>query len=143
MGKYQHHFLGVFVNGQDWEDLSKGILQEGQKEFVGEAIPPASPLAVGIPGQRKLKKRFSFFLTCYSICVGFRHLGDKDCLHSTAPLPRLRRLRRRQYLRNSRQASPQDFRSARPQRGIPIPPSTPLTLASAVQIIGSIVFFCC
>ena len=62
------------MNGQDWEDLSKGILQEGQKEFVGEAIPPASPLAAGVPGQRKLKRDSllkTFLLTCYSICVGF------------------------------------------------------------------------
>ena len=42
----------------NWYDLSKGILQEGQKEFVGEAIPPAPPLAAGVPEKKSLKDFF-------------------------------------------------------------------------------------
>ena len=46
--------FGTFVKGKRWY-LSKGILQEGQEEFGGEAIPPAPPFA-GVPGQRKLER---------------------------------------------------------------------------------------
>ena len=42
----------------NWYDLSKGILQEGQKDFVGEAIPPAPPLAARVPEKKSLKDFF-------------------------------------------------------------------------------------
>ena len=73
------------------------------------------------PWAKKARKipciKFPFFVSCVFFLSGcfFRHLGDKDCLHSTAPFPRLRRLRRRRHLRNSRQ----DFRSARPPGAFP------------------------
>ena len=50
--------------------LSKGILQEGQKEFVGEAIPPAPPLAAGVPEQIK-SNYFSTSHFDFVLSVGF------------------------------------------------------------------------
>ena len=71
-----------------WYDLSKGILQEGQKEFVGEAIAPAPPLAAGVPGQRKLKRflvqNFLFDRVLLSVCV-LDTLGTRTAFTVTPP----------------------------------------------------------
>ena len=37
------------------QNLSKGILQEGHKELIGEASPTAPP-SNGVPGQKLLKQ---------------------------------------------------------------------------------------
>ena len=69
------------------QNLSKGILQEGHKELIGEASPTAPP-SDGVPGQRLLKNQLFFVDSKKGDFFG--HLWDTDCVHTTAPLPQLR-----------------------------------------------------
>ena len=73
------------------QNLSKGILQEGHKELIGEASPTASP-SDGVPEQKLLKKiQPCFGHSCWQWKRWvFGHLWDTDCVHATAPLPQLR-----------------------------------------------------
>ena len=73
------------------QNLSKGILQEGHKELIGEASPTAPP-SDGVPGKNWLKTNqpsFCHFCWQWKRWV-FGHLWDTDCVHTTAPLPQLR-----------------------------------------------------
>ena len=44
------------------QNLSKGILQEGHKELIGEASPTAPP-SDGVPGQKLVKNKSTIFLS--------------------------------------------------------------------------------
>ena len=70
------------------QNLSKGILQEGHKELIGEASPTAPP-SDGVPEKRLLKTNQLFFVDSKKGDF-FGHLWDTDCVHATAPLPQLR-----------------------------------------------------
>ena len=73
------------------QNLSKGILQEGHKELIGEASPTAPP-SDGVPGKNWWKTNqpsFCHFCWQWKRWV-FGHLWDTDCVHTTAPLPQLR-----------------------------------------------------